>query len=53
MTLIELGRHQEALQIFEQIRDISENPAELWTSYNNIAELYRLSGRPALSDLYR
>jgi len=53
VTLIELGRHQEALQIFEQIIDMSENPAELWTSYNNIAEIYRLSGRSALSDLYR
>jgi tetratricopeptide (TPR) repeat protein len=53
VTLIELGRHQEALQIFEQIIDMSENPAELWTSYNNIAELYTLSGRSALSDLYR
>jgi hypothetical protein len=53
VTLIELARHQEALQIFEQIIDLSENPAELWTCYNNIAEIYTLSGRSALSDRYR
>ncbi len=32
---------------------MSENSAELWTSYNNIGEIYRLSGRSALSDLFR
>jgi hypothetical protein len=53
VTLIELGRHHEALQIFEQIIDISENPVELWTSFNNIAELYLLWGRRDLSDSYR
>jgi hypothetical protein len=53
VTLIDLGRNLEALQIFEQIIDVSDNPAELWTAYNNIAELYRLSGRSDLSDGYR
>jgi hypothetical protein len=40
VALIELGRHQEVLQILEQIIDMTENPAELWTSNNNIATLY-------------
>jgi tetratricopeptide (TPR) repeat protein len=40
VTLIHLGRYSEALQIFEQIIDVSDNPAELWTAYNNIGQIY-------------
>ncbi len=53
VTLIHLGRHTEALQIFEQIIDASDNPAELWTAYNNIGRIYETWGRTDLSELYR
>lgn len=53
VTLIHLGRHGEALQIFEQIIDATDNPAELWASYDNIWRIYEIWGRTDLSQLYR
>lgn len=53
VTLVHLGRDGEALQIFEQIIDASDNPAELWVSYDNIWRIYETRGRTALSKLYR
>ncbi|MBZ5678159.1 MAG: trypsin-like peptidase domain-containing protein [Acidobacteriia bacterium] len=53
LTLAHLDRHTEALQIFEQIIDSSDNPLELWAAYNNIGHLYETSGRPELSEAYR
>jgi hypothetical protein len=53
VTLTHLGRHAEALQIFEQIIDVTDNPAELWTSFNNIGAIYEVWGQANLSKLYR
>jgi len=53
VALIHLGRSGEALQIFEQIIDASDNPAELWASYDNIGRIYETWGQGALSRLYR
>ena len=53
VTLIHLDRRNEALQIFEQIIDLSDNPAELWGSYHNIAKLYADWGKPAASEMYQ
>lgn len=33
--------------------DVSDNPAELWTAYNNIGRIYEIWGRADLSGLYR
>jgi tetratricopeptide (TPR) repeat protein len=53
VALVHLGRQQEALQIFVQIIDTSDNPAELWPAYNNIGRIYESWGRNDLSKLYR
>jgi tetratricopeptide (TPR) repeat protein len=53
VSLISLSREQEALQIFEQVIDGSDDPAELWTSYNNIAGIYERAKNGALSQSYR
>jgi hypothetical protein len=53
VTLIHLSRHGEALQIFEQIIDTSDNPAELWASYDNIGKIYETWGHAEISGLYR
>jgi tetratricopeptide (TPR) repeat protein len=53
ITLIHLDRSGEALQIFEQIIDASDNPAELWASYDNIGRIYETWGQAALSKQYR
>ena len=53
VTLVHLGRSGEALQIFEQIIDTSDNPAELLASYDNIGRIYETWGQTALSRLYR
>jgi S1-C subfamily serine protease/Flp pilus assembly protein TadD len=53
VTLIHLGRYAEALQIFEQIIDSTNNPAELLPSYNNIAQIYENAGQTALAGLYK
>jgi hypothetical protein len=53
VALARLGRHTEALQVFERIIDASDNPAELWTAYDNIAQIYETWGQAALSGLYR
>jgi tetratricopeptide (TPR) repeat protein len=53
VTLTRLGRHSEALQIFEQIIDATNNPAELWAAFNNIGAIYDVWGRADLSKLYR
>ena len=52
LTLIHLGRHGEALQIFEQIIDATENPVELWAAYTNIGQIYKDWGQAAVSELY-
>jgi tetratricopeptide (TPR) repeat protein len=53
VTLTQLGRHGEALQIFEQIIDATDNPAELWASYDNISKIYETWGQAAPSEMYR
>ena len=53
VALVHLDRHSEALQIFEQIIDQTENPAELWTAYNNIAGIYDTWKKDDLKRLYR
>jgi tetratricopeptide (TPR) repeat protein len=53
LTLAELNRHTEALQMFEQIIDASDNPLELWAAYNNIGRVYEVLERPDLSRSYR
>jgi tetratricopeptide (TPR) repeat protein len=53
VTLIHLGRHGEALPIFEQIIDISQNPAELWTCYENMGKIYEKLEQIPLSEQYR
>jgi len=52
LTLIHLGRQTEALQIFEQIIDISDNPAELWASYHNIGRIYRDHEQTKIAEMY-
>lgn len=53
LTLVYLGRHAEALQIFEQVIDLSDNPLELWAAYTNIGRVYEIWERPDLSEIYR
>lgn len=53
LALAHLGRRTEALQIFEQTIDRSENPAELWAAFFNIARIYEESGQEATANLYR
>ena len=53
VTLCHLGRHGEALQIFEQIIDATDNPAELYDSYSNIAQIYETWKRPDVGVLYK
>jgi hypothetical protein len=53
VTLANLGRYLEALQIFEQIIDLTENPAELWTCYNNIGRIYAVWGKADVAQSYR
>ena len=53
LTLALLDRQAEALQIFEQIIDASDNPHELWAAYYNIGRIYEVWGRPDFSGLYR
>jgi hypothetical protein len=53
VALIQLQRHAEALQILEQIIDQSDDPAHLWTSYTNIAQIYEGWGQGKVSKLYR
>lgn len=53
LALIQLKRHAEALQIFQQIIDQSEDPAQLWTSYTNLAQIYKDWGDDKVSKLYR
>jgi hypothetical protein len=53
VALLHLRRHTEALQIFEQTIDNSDNPAELWAAYNNIAQIYQDCGQSEVSKLYR
>jgi tetratricopeptide (TPR) repeat protein len=52
LTLIHLERHSEALQIFEQIIDVSDDPTWLWPAYYNIGQIYRNWGKIAISDMY-
>jgi len=53
VTLIHLSRYSEAIQIFEQIIDSTDNPAELWPSYNNIGRIYEIWGKEGPAQLYR
>jgi Trypsin-like peptidase domain/Tetratricopeptide repeat len=53
VALIHLGRPTEALHNFEQILDATDDPAELWTSYTNIGQIYEDWGKPQLAALYR
>lgn len=53
VALIHLGRPTEALHNFEQILDATDNPAELWASYDNIGGIYEDWGKPQLAALYR
>ena len=50
LTLALLDRQAEALQIFEQIIDASDNPHELWAAYYNIGRIYEVWGRPDFRD---
>jgi Flp pilus assembly protein TadD len=52
VALTHLGRQTEALQIFEQISDVSDNPVELRTAYHNIGHIYETSGQAELSRMY-
>ena len=52
VTLTHLDRHVEALPIFEQIIDGTADPAELWTAYSNIAQIYKSWGKADLANLY-
>ena len=52
VTLARLGRLTEAIQLFEQIIDISGNPSELKTAYENIGQIYKTWGQEPLSKLY-
>lgn len=53
VTLAQLGRHNEALQCFEEIIDRSENPAELCAAFANIAHIYDLWNQPLVAAQYR
>jgi S1-C subfamily serine protease len=52
VTLAHLGRYLEALQIFEQIIDLTEDPAMRWTCYNNIGQIYAIWGKADLARSY-
>jgi hypothetical protein len=52
LTLALLGRGGEALQIFEQIIDSTDNPSDLCCAYHNIGQIYSDWKRGDLSDLY-
>jgi len=51
-TLAILGRYSEALPIFEQVPELTEDPTLVGPSYENIAKIYRLIGRPEVARLY-
>lgn len=53
VTLAQLGRRNEALQVFEEIIDASENPAELCAAFANIAHIYDLWNQPIVAKQYR
>jgi hypothetical protein len=53
VTLLQLHRHGEALQIFEETIDNSDDPAHLWAAYTNIAKIYDDWGQGKESKLYR
>jgi hypothetical protein len=52
VTLVQLERHNEALQIFEQVIDMSSNPA-VWAAYDNIARIYDIWGKSNVAAQYR
>ena len=53
VALLQLNRHGEALQIFEQTIDNSDDPVHLWAAYTNIAKIYEDWGQIKVSKLYR
>jgi tetratricopeptide (TPR) repeat protein len=53
VTLLHLGRINEALQIFEHIIDTSDNPVELQISYVNLGKIYENGGKTRTAELYR
>jgi tetratricopeptide (TPR) repeat protein len=53
VTLAHLGRYLEALQIFEQIIDLTEDRTMLWTCYNNIGQIYAIWGKADLARSYK
>lgn len=53
ITLVLLERHNEALQVFEQVIDLSSNPAELWAAYDNIERIYDIWDKPMVANQYR
>ena len=53
MALINLLRYTEALQIFEHITGATDDPAQLWAAYHNIARIYDTWGNPDLAAPYK
>jgi Flp pilus assembly protein TadD len=51
VALLQLKRHGEALQIFEQTVDNSDDPVHLWAAYTNIAKIYEDWGQIKVSKL--
>ena len=53
VALINLLRYTEALQIFEHITGVTDDPALLWAAYHNTGRIYDTWGDPDLAAPYK